>query len=180
MPSSATSRPLADATAGSSINVATCPNRGETNASRGPDVLTSALLERRTQPGDRRQEQRHLVRRIEHREGRARGADDAEPAHQRHRTMMPGPDGDALGVEQRGDGGRGGAVDCDPWNSSEALERLAGERALVLADSFHAELLQIFDRRGKPYRLGDRGRARLEPPGQGVPLGAIDPDLLDH
>src|SRR5437899_11600526 len=102
MPSSATSSPLADATAGRSINVATCPNRGETNASRGPDVLTSALLQRRTQPGDRRQEQRHLVRRVEHRERRARGADDAEPAHQRHRALMAGPDADAPAVAQRG------------------------------------------------------------------------------
>src|SRR5882724_8469212 len=72
------------------------------------------------------------------------------------------------------------AVDRDPCSSSEALERLAGERLLVLADSFHADLLQIFDRRGKPYRLGDRWRARLEAPGKVVPLGAIDPDLLDH
>src|SRR5882672_12243943 len=197
MPSSATSSPLADATTGRSINVATCPNRGETNASRGPDVLTSALLQRRTQPGDCRQEQLLLVRRVEHREGRARGADDAESAHQRHRAMMPGPDGDALGVEQRGDvvrvepfdserdhgpavDGHRRAVDRDPWSSSEALERLASERLLVLADSFHADLLQIFDRRGKPYRLGDRWRARLEAPGKVIPLGAIDPDLLDH
>src|SRR5205809_997693 len=87
------------------------------------------------------------------RSGRARGADDAEPAHQRHRAMMPGPDGDAFGVEQRGDvvrvepfdserdhgpavDGHRRAVGRDSWSSSEALERLAGERPLVLADSF--------------------------------------------
>src|SRR5262249_37706248 len=111
--------------------------------------------------------------------------------------MMSGPDGDALGVEQRGDVMRVQALDGEchhgpavdghrrtvhsyPGDSSESLERLAGERPLVLADSFHAELLQVFDRRGQPYRLGDRRCARLEPPGEVVPLGAIDPDLLDH
>src|SRR5437660_3441055 len=61
MPSSATSRPLAEAADGSSMNVATWPNRGETNASRGPDVLTANLLERRAEPGNGRQQQRDLV-----------------------------------------------------------------------------------------------------------------------
>src|SRR6266850_144348 len=98
MPSSATSSPLADATTGRSINVATCPNRGETNASRGPDVLTSALLQRRTQPGD--------VVRVE--------PFDSERDH-----------GPAVDGHRR-------AVDRDPCSSSEALERLAGERLLVL------------------------------------------------
>src|SRR5262245_43570184 len=99
---------------------------------------------------------------------------------------MPGPDGDAFSVEQRGDvvwvqaldgerhhgpavDGHGWAVHRYPGDSSEALERLAGERPLVLTDSIHAELLQIFDRRGQPDRLGDRRRARLEPPGKVVP-----------
>src|SRR5439155_14015 len=45
IPSRATSRPFAEPAAGSSMNVATCPNRGETNASRGPDVLTANLLD---------------------------------------------------------------------------------------------------------------------------------------
>src|SRR5262249_28447072 len=197
MPSSATSRPFADAADGSSMNVATWPNRGETNASRGPDVLTATLLERRAQPGDGCQEPRHFVRSVEDREGGPRGADDAEPAHERHGAMMAGADGDALGVEQRGDvvrvqaldgerhhgpavDGHGRAVHRDPGDSSKALERLARERPLVLADSLHAELLQVFDRRSQPDRLGDRRCARLEPPGKVVPLGAIDPDLLDH
>jgi hypothetical protein len=43
------------------MNVATWPNRGETNGLRGTDVLTANLLERRAEPGDRRQEQRDLV-----------------------------------------------------------------------------------------------------------------------
>src|SRR5262245_28169494 len=103
MPSRATSRPLADGADGSSMNVATWPNRGETNASRGPEVLTANLLlglKRRAEPGDRRQQERDLVGRIEHREGRARCADHSESTHERHRAVMPRPDGDPLPVEQ--------------------------------------------------------------------------------
>src|SRR6267142_6632067 len=163
MPSRATSRPWAEAADGSSMNVATCPNRGETNASRGPDVLTAVLLlERRAQPGDRRQEQRNLVGRVEHREGRARGADDIESTHERHRAMMSRPDGNPFRVEkrryvvrmkaldgERDDGaaldGRGRAVHRHPRDSRQPLERLAGQGALVLGDPIHAELVQILD-----------------------------------
>src|SRR5439155_1553349 len=93
MPSKAMSRSRAEGTAGSSMNVAIWPNRGETNASRGPDVLKrKSSLERGAQP----------------------------------------------------------------------------------------ELLEVSDRGGQSNRLGDGRGPRLEPPGQVVPLGAVDPHFLDH
>ena len=70
--------------------------------------------------------------------------------------MMPGPDGDTVGVQEGSDIVRMKALDCErdngsavdghgrpvdrhPGDSCESLERLARERPLVLRDSFHAE-----------------------------------------
>src|SRR4029453_14071321 len=197
MPSSATSTPLAEAREGSSMNVPICPNRGETNGLRGTDVLTANLLERRAEPGDRRQQPGNLVGRVEHREGRARGPDDAESTHERHRAVMAGPDGDAFRVEQGRhvvrvqavDGERDDGAPADTgWRAGDRHARnlrqpfmgLASQGALVLTDAIHPELLQIFDRRREPHGLGNRRGAGLEPPGQIVPLSVVDPDLLDH
>src|SRR5919197_2448134 len=104
IPTSATSSRSAVATAGRSMNVATWPNRGDTKASRGSGWLTPVdlRLERRPQLGDGGQEVPDLVGRVEDREARTRGPDDAEPPHQRHRTVMAGPHRDPVGIQQRG------------------------------------------------------------------------------
>src|SRR5207245_10073267 len=167
MPSSATSRPLAEAAEGSSMNVAICPNRGETKGLGGTDVLTANLLERRAEPSDGRKQPRDLVGRVEHREGRARGPDHAESTHERHRAVMAGPDGDTFRVEQgrhvvrvqavdgeRDDGAPidtgGRAVDRHARNPRQPILGLTSPPVFVPADALPPELPQIFDRAREP------------------------------
>ena len=76
--------------------------------------------------------------------------------------------------------GIAGSVERDAGDGGERVQAAGGELALVRAHALHAELVEIVHRGVQSHRLRDGRRAGLEAPRQVVPLGVVDPDLLDH
>ena len=117
--------------------------------------------------------------------------------HQRLGAVVAGADADAVAAEDLGDVvrvdavererddaaatlGVGGAVDGEPLDLAEALERVGGELALVGAHRRPCRARQEVDRGAQADRLGDGGGARLELRGQLGVGGLVALDALDH
>src|SRR5215470_1261004 len=132
-------------------------------------------------------------------DGKARPerAHDAKPLHERLRAVMPGAHRDASLVQDRRtivgvnavhreghdsafDLGIPRPVDRDAGDADEPVQTACREVALVRRHPLHAELGEVLHGRPETHGARDGWRARLEAPRQVVPLGVIDPDLLDH
>src|SRR6516225_6619617 len=113
--------------------------------------------------------------------GTGRGR-DVEALHQRLRAVMPRADGDALRVKDLGDVvrvdaldveaedarpvGRLGAVLGDVLDAVQHVVGIRGEGVLMRLDRVEADVLQVCGSRAEGDRLSDRGRPRLELPGE--------------
>src|SRR5262245_23494094 len=208
MPRSATSSPSGAGAAGRSMNVAIWPNRGDAKGSRGRHALIGPGRLRRSDPATRLSESRpetlhrrgqrvNLLGRVVNRKAGPRRPHDSEGAHEWLGAVVASAHGDALRVQKGRDVmrvqardaerhdraailGHARTVDTHPVDAGQGSEGMPRQLSLVLHDPLHAELLEILDCRREADGLRDRGGAGLEPPGKVVPLGPVDPDLLDH
>src|SRR5262245_9701646 len=132
---------------------------------------------------------------VEARPGRCR---QVEPLVERHRAVVAGSHRNPEPVEDLGDVVRVDSrqverdyaapqigvertVELDLRDAPrQDLERVGNEAPLVLPDGIHAELLEVLRGHTQPDRVGDRRRARLELPGNVVPLAPSKVDLADH
>src|SRR5436305_13780007 len=114
---------------------------------------------------------------------------DAEAPHQRLAAVMARTDGDRVEIEELRDVVRVHALDVEAddagtpvgrrtierhaGNLAELLERVGGERMLVLLDRVESDRLEIVDRRAEADGFGHGRRPRLElrrqlAPGRGL------------
>src|SRR6266545_113851 len=166
-----------------------------------PSVPTGACRgsgsERAAETFDRLRQALNLGGRIVDGKARAQRAGDAEPLHERLRTVVPSAHRDTAFVEKRRAVVGVDALDVEghyrpldlritrsvelhPGNALEGIEAASGEAPLMGGHALHPELAQVLHRRAQTDDPRDGRRAGLEAPGKIVPLGVIDPHFLDH
>ena len=136
-----------------------------------------------------------LLLRVVEAEGGADRPLDAQPLHQRLRTMVPGADGDAEAVEQRaevevvdvadeeGDDAplvRGFAEDAHALDGAQPFRGIARQFLLVGINLVHAQGGHIVERPCQGVRADVVGRTCLELVGQLVERRPLKADMLYH